>query len=126
MGLRCLGPVRPNAGKNLARVPKATLVRLPRSEVFWQLAQRAPLLRIRDSRQDRGYYRSGNIVLHGKDIGQIAVVTLRPDMVAGIGVDEFCRDADPLAAPTHAAFQHVANTKLASDLLHVDCTRCVW
>ena len=41
----------------------------------------------------------------------VAVVTFCPDVVAGLGVDELRDDANPAAAATHAAFQHVAHAQ---------------
>jgi hypothetical protein len=38
------------------------------------------------SRQDQ----RSNLILHGEDIGQLAVVALRPHMVAGFDIDELC------------------------------------
>ncbi len=36
------------------------------------------------------------------------------------GLDQLARDANPVAGLAHAAFEHVAHTQLAADLLHVD------
>ena len=49
-----------------------------------------------------------------------AVVAFGPVMAAGRRVDELRADAQLLAGPAHAAFEHVADAKLARDLLHID------
>src|SRR5438067_1996771 len=41
-------------------------------------------------------------------------------MRAGGYVDQLASDTDPIAALAHRAFEHVANAKLAPDLLHID------
>ena len=51
---------------------------------------------------------------------QLAVVSLGPDVLAGLGVDELAGDADPLAGRPDAALEHVAHAELARDLPHVD------
>ena len=102
------------------QMPQTPLVGFPGPQAFRWLAQRAPLFRIRDSRSDGPGDRQRDLVLHCKYVGQITVVTLRPNVVAGLGVDELRGHANPLAAPAHAAFQHVAHAEFAPDLLHVD------
>jgi len=62
----------------------------------------------------------GDLVLHCKDVGEIAVVALGPDMVADLGLDQLRSDADPIAGFTQAAFEHISHTQLASDLFHID------
>src|SRR5437762_12813039 len=41
-------------------------------------------------------------------------------MRAGGHVDQLASDTNPIAALAHRAFEHVAHTKLAPDLLHID------
>ena len=59
--------------------------------------------------------RLGDFVLDGEDVGQVAVVALGPDMIAGGAVDQLRADAQPIAGLADAAFDEVADAQLASD-----------
>src|SRR5579862_252114 len=59
-------------------------------------------------------------ILHSENIGEIAIEAVSPDMSAAHGVDQLAGHAHPIAGLAHAAFQYVADTELAADLLHVD------
>src|SRR6476659_7796089 len=61
-----------------------------------------------------------NLVLHNENIVECAVVTVRPDMVTGGGVDQLCSDTHATAGLTQAAFEHIAHAELAADLPHVN------
>jgi tetratricopeptide (TPR) repeat protein len=45
---------------------------------------------------------------------------VRPDMSAGFSIDQLHIDSHLVASASHAAFKHVANTKLAADPPYVD------
>jgi hypothetical protein len=60
-----------------------------------------------------------DIVLHGEQIFQHAVVAVRPDMLAGLGLDQLTGDADTPLRDAHTALEHVANAEIARDLAHV-------
>ena len=49
-----------------------------------------------------------------------SLASLGPQMRIPFGVDQLGVDADLVARPADAAFQHIAHTKLAADLLGVD------
>ena len=70
-------------------------------------------------RLDRGDDRLGDLVLHREDVGKLAVVSFGPEMAAGRDVVELRGDTHAIAAPPHAAFEHVAHAELARDLVHV-------
>ena len=65
----------------------------------------------RDARRD--------LVLKGENIGQLTVVSLRPDVIAGNRIQQLAGDTHPLSALAHAAFEHIADAKIAPYLLHV-------
>jgi hypothetical protein len=131
MRLGQLGIERDRLGEELARaqVRRARdVVELPRS-----LAHQVPGAHVRGARargaralapQKLGLDRAGDaardFVLHGEDLGELAVVALRPEVRAGAGIDELRRDPHALARLAHAAFEHVAHAELARGLLHVD------
>src|SRR5204862_7667827 len=64
--------------------------------------------------------RARNFVLEGKYIGDLAIVGLRPDVIAILGVDELRRDAHEIALAPAAAFQNGANVKRPSDFSNCD------
>jgi hypothetical protein len=70
------------------------------------------------------FYRGGdaacNLILHGKDVAELAIIPFGPVMPAGRRIDKLGADAQAIAGPPHAAFQDVAYAKLLRDLLHVD------
>ena len=101
-------------------MPKPPLVSLPGPQTCWRLAQCPPQFSIIDSRFNGPGDRKRNLVLDGEDIRQVTVVTLRPDVDAGLCIDKLRVDTDPLTAATHTAFQDIAHAKFTSDLLHVD------
>ena len=63
--------------------------------------------------------RYGDLVLEREDIVGAAVIPLGPDMGAGRCIDHLARHAHVAAGPAHAAFEHIPDAKLATDLLHV-------
>src|SRR5215472_12841039 len=86
---------------------------VPGVELAWVLVLGVPDL----GRDDAGRYRPGDalrdLVLDGKHVGQLAVVSLGPEMVPGFGIDQLRRDPDPIAGTTDAAFDHVTHAQLA-------------
>ena len=64
--------------------------------------------------------RFGNLVLIAENIGQLSVLPLRPDMVAGRTVDQLGGDAHPAAAPCGRFPQHMMNAQPLGDVAHVD------
>src|SRR5487761_2434782 len=63
---------------------------------------------------------AGNLVLYGENVTQLAVISFGPVMSAAHSVDELRADAKPIAGASHAAFEHVADAKRASDLFNVN------
>ncbi|HXX50651.1 MAG TPA: hypothetical protein VEI98_05120 [Xanthobacteraceae bacterium] len=55
----------------------------------------------------------GDFVLDGEQVGKIAIVTLRPQMLAAPRVDQLSADANSLARPPDASFEHITNAELA-------------
>jgi len=67
----------------------------------------------------------GDLVLNSEDVGEIAVVALRPEVVPRLCVDKLPSHPDPLAGFSDASLKNVAHTKLARDLLNIDGTALV-
>ena len=54
-----------------------------------------------------------------KDFGEVAIVALGPDVVAGPDLDQLRAHADTIAGFAQAAFQDITHAQIAPDLLHV-------
>ena len=63
----------------------------------------------------RGDDGARDFVLHFEDILDVAVVGLRPDVIAVVRADQLCGDADSAARLAHAAFEHVRDAQLLAD-----------
>ena len=85
-----------------------------------RLSHRALPLSVVDRWSNRYRHRLGDLVLYREDVGEIAIVPLRPDVIPGLGLDELRGDADTITGLAHAAFEHIAHAELAPDLLHLD------
>ena len=59
--------------------------------------------------------RARDLVLDLEDVFHLAVVALRPEMVAVGHVDQLRADPDPLAGLAHAPFEHALNVERAAD-----------
>jgi hypothetical protein len=81
-----------------AEIPEAPLV-------SGRLAHRALLLGL----GDRDRHVLADLVLDGEDVGEVAVVALGLDMVAGLGLDQLCGDVDAIWGFAHAAFEHISH-----------------
>src|SRR5262245_60300450 len=101
-------------------VPEPALVGLPSAQVFWRFADRTMAFHLRYRRRDRNRYSHCNLVLYCENVSRVAVVSLCPKMVAGLRIDKLRRDTNAVTSTTNAAFKHIANAKLAPNLLHVD------
>ena len=55
----------------------------------------------------------GDVVLHREQVGELPVVLLRPERLAGPHAGQLHGDADPVAGQTHAAVHHAAHAHLA-------------
>jgi len=93
---------------------------VPGIHAVGRLALGAKTLRRIELRLDRGDDAFGDLVLHGEYVGELAVVSLRPEMTAGGDVVELSGDAHAIAFLAHAAFDHVTDAKGLADFLDVD------
>ena len=60
----------------------------------------------------------GDLVLDGKNIGKIAIESVRPNVRAVCGVDELARNADARGGFAHTAFEDEIGAQLSADALH--------
>jgi hypothetical protein len=61
-----------------------------------------------------------DLVLQREQIARVAGETLGPQMRIGLGIDQLGTDADLVARPPNASFEHIAHAQLAADLLGID------
>src|ERR1051325_4624035 len=91
---------------------------------WWQgvapLVSRAVSLELDNRRLDRRGDLLRQFVLHRGDAAEFGIEILRPDVVAGFGIDQLRADAHPFSAVADGAFENVADTHFAPDLLYVD------
>ena len=92
---------------------------IPGIHAIRRFAPGAKAFRGIELRLDRGNDGLGYAVLNGKHVGEVAIVVLGPDVAAGRDVVELRGDTHLLAAPAHAALDHIADAELLGDLLHV-------
>src|SRR5712671_2354928 len=101
-------------------MPQAALVRRPGVEAPRLSAYGALPLGVGNGWRNRSSHRLSYLVLYCKDVGEIAVVALCPDVLAGLGFDQLRGDANAIGGTSHAAFQEIAHAEFAADLLHVN------
>src|SRR5215469_11892093 len=106
-------------------MPETALICGPGVEASRLLPHGALLLGIGDSRSNSNRHRLADFVLHHEDVGEIAVVALSPDMLAGLGLDQLAGDANAIAGFPQAAFEHIAHAQIAANLLHINSAALV-
>ncbi len=62
----------------------------------------------------------GDLVLQRKDIAELSVIAVRPEVSARFGVYELGVNPHLVVGPSNASFQHVANPKLTAYLIDLD------
>src|ERR1700746_3250811 len=63
---------------------------------------------------------TGNLVLRRRQVHQVGIEAVRPQMRAAFAIDQLYVHPDLVTDPPHAAFEDVVHPKLAADLLRVD------
>src|SRR6516225_1326706 len=101
-------------------MPHATLVCLPSSQAFGWLAHCALPLCVDDDGPNCPGYCRRNFVLDSKNVGQIAVEAVCPNMSACCGINELCSDSGSCSGPADAAFKNVTDAEFTAHLLDVD------
>jgi hypothetical protein len=107
-------------GAGFTEMPQTSLIGGPDIEAGRRLSQSAVLLGVGNRWGNSDRHSLSDLVLQRKDVGEIAVVALGPDVLASLGLDQLRSDADAIAGLAYAAFEHIAHTELAPNLLHID------
>src|SRR5262249_45948900 len=55
---------------------------------------------------------SGDIVLHCKNVVDVAIIRLRPELKSVVSLNELCRDAKMLAVPSQAPLENTRHAEL--------------
>src|SRR5262245_29097569 len=93
---------------------------VPRTEILWRAALGANDLGFQQLWLDRGDDFLSDLVLERKNIAQVTVAAVGPNVLLSRGVNKLGVDAYTVAALAHAALQDVANAKFAGGTLHID------
>jgi hypothetical protein len=67
----------------------------------------------------------GNVALDGEDVGQIAIVGLRPEVHVVAGVDQLRDHAHFVGRALHAALDHMRHAQLLSNLSQIALRSCL-
>ena len=106
-----------HAGSGVGQCAKIEVVGI---QIVWTLSPGALNLAALQARFDNADHTIGDSVLEVEHVLRISVISVRPEMRAGLGFDELRCDAQAVAGLSHAPFKEVANAKLAPDLAHID------
>src|SRR5262249_2774753 len=71
-------------------------------------------------RLDCRHHSLGDVVLHRKDVGQLTIVSLSPNIIAGFCFNHLHNNAHPVSTSSHRAFQNITHAEFKADLLYVD------
>src|SRR5205814_6958766 len=96
----------------LVQVPLTALKSGPSIEIGHRLPYGPSYLGIGYCWGNSNRYRARNLVLHRKDVGQITVVALSPEMAPCLSFNKVRGDTDPAAGSAYPAFQYVAYAQL--------------
>jgi len=66
--------------------------------------------------------RRSNIVLKLKNIRELGIEAIRPEMGTCRRIKQLRANADPISSLADRAFQHIQDPKLSADLFHVYCS----
>src|SRR5215208_5108692 len=91
--------------RSLVHMPKTTLAIIPCTHVLRPFCDYPLVFGDGKRRLDRRGNTRRDVVLHRKDIRQLAVVTLSPEMGTRCRIDQLAADAHALPGPAHAALQ---------------------
>src|SRR5262249_38635148 len=78
-----------------------------------------------ESRCDSDHDAGSNAVLKIEYVFEGAIEMIGPEMRTILGIDELARNAHPRSGLAHAAFQHIADAEVATDLFDVHGTALV-
>jgi hypothetical protein len=93
---------------------------IPGIEVFWRAVLRTDAFGLQQLGLNCGNNLLGDLVLERKNVGQIAVVVVSPQVLAGRAVDQLGGDAHAAAVLADAPLKDVTHPEFAPDLAYVD------
>src|ERR1700750_3281972 len=72
-----------------------------------------------DSRRDCAHDVLGNLVLNNKNVFECTIVTLCPDVLSAVRVDQLGGNAQAIGSLSYTPFEHIANTEFTPDLTDI-------
>ena len=84
------------------------------------LDQQPTAIALCEVERKRAHDLPGHVVLHGENVGQVPIESLRPKMAVIGCVDELSCDPDAHVDFAHAALQDIADPESLADLLDLD------
>ena len=72
-----------------------------------------------------GCDRLRELTLEREDVLQFAIISFRPNLTVGLGIDELGVNSHAIARNLHASLQHVRNVQVATDLLQISILAAV-
>jgi hypothetical protein len=88
-------------------MPQTSSIGGSRVEASRRLAQGPVLLGIGNGRHQGDRHCLGDLVLQREDVGEIAVVALGPDVLAGLALDQLSANANAITGFAQAAFEDI-------------------
>jgi hypothetical protein len=100
-------------------VPERPLIGFPGAKLLGRPFHGTLSFGMGDRRRQRCNYRLRDFILYREEAGQVAIESFRPDVAAGLGIDELGHDADAALVAADTALDEVAHTKFLPDLSYV-------
>ena len=104
----------------LIHVPKAALIPVPGVQRFRRFQSRTLAFDIGEFRLDRSGDCARDLVLQREDVLEVAVISLCPEVLTGLGRDQLGGHANSFADLPHTALDHVSDAEIAPHLLGPD------
>ena len=101
---------------DLVTVPHSAKDQIPSGEGFGRLFASAQRFGAQHFRLDRAGDAIDNLVLDLKQVSYVAVITVGPEVVTSLRLDQLGGHPDSASHPAQASLENVANAKLASNL----------
>src|ERR1700722_9093022 len=101
-------------------VPKCALPSLPGRQGCGRLLQCTAPLRVRNCRVDRSHDGLCDLILDCKEVGQVSIEPLSPNVTASSCINKLGSNPYAVAAPLHTALDDVLHIKFTGYLLYAN------
>src|ERR1051325_7430055 len=100
-------------------MPKSSLIGGPRVEASWRLTHRALLFGLSNRRHYGHCDRLSNFVLNCKNVGQIPVIRLGPDVLTGAGLYRLGANAGAITGFSQTSLKDIPHAEFTPHFPHV-------